>query len=67
MTCSQPDLDGRLVGLDWIADRWSVSRTTAARVLSKHDARAHLLSGAKRGVRRYRLAEVLAIEEACRA
>ena len=62
-----PDPDDRYVALAWVADRWSVSRTTAARVLEKHGATQFFPSGARRGVRRFRLQDVLSIEAAGRA
>ena len=61
-TLAKPE--SKLVSLDWIANRWSVSRTTAQRILEKADARAIFLSGAPRGVRRYREVEVERIEAA---
>lgn len=58
---------GELVSLDWVARRWCVSRTTAQRILEGAQARPVFLSGAQRGVRRYRRADVIEVELQARA
>lgn len=58
----QREKHSQLVALGDIAARWRVSRSTAERILSHAGAEVFFLSGAPRGVRRYRLCEVEAIE-----
>jgi len=53
---------GELASLDQVARRWCVSRATAQRILERANAKPLFLSGAQRGVRRYRWADVLAVE-----
>lgn len=53
---------GRLVSPDELARRWSVSRSTVIRVLDSAGISAVFLSGAKRGVRRYRMSDISAYE-----
>ena len=61
------DSTDALVGLNWIADRWGVSRSTALRALERHGKGPVFLTGSVRGVRRYSLGDVIAVEEAGRA
>lgn len=55
-------VDDRLISLDALASRWGVSRSTARRVVDQSKIAAIFLTGAVRGVRRYRLADILKIE-----
>ena len=67
-TAHEPvDPDAQLVGLDYIAHRWAVARPTAQRILEAAGVQALFLSGAVRGVRRYRLADVRRVEDGSRA
>lgn len=56
-----------LVPLDWVAKRWSVARSTAQRILERAGAKPFFLSGAVRGVRRYRRVDVQRIETAAQS
>lgn len=56
-----------LVSLDWIASRWSVSRTTVRRIVEAADVKPFFLSGVARGVRRYRRSDIEQIEDQARA
>ena len=55
--------DRQLVGLAWIARRWSCSRQTCRRVLQRAGVRPLFLGGdARNATLRYDLAEVLRVE-----
>ena len=64
MSNTPEEPETKLVSLDWVADRWSVSRTTARRILENANVIAFFLSGAPRGVRRYRKLDVERLEAA---
>lgn len=59
-----PKVEGRFVGADEIAARWSVSRSTAVRILEQVQLPCLYLSGMKRGVRRWNLDDVVRYEQA---
>lgn len=61
MESMQPD-PPEFVSADWVAMRWSVARATAVRVLERAGVAVFFLSGAQRGVRRYRRADVVRVE-----
>lgn len=63
---NQPS-DREFCGLDELAARWSVSRGTARRILENAGVAVFFLTGAPRGVRRYRLADIQVVEEKSRS
>lgn len=52
----------RLLSVNDVAQRWAVSRSTVTRVLDAAGVSAVYLSGARRGVRRYRVSDIRAFE-----
>lgn len=55
--------DRRLVGLAWVAERWSCSRQTCRRILQREGARPTFLGGDSRnGTLRFDLEDVLRVE-----
>ena len=58
--------DEKLVTLQWVACRWSVSRSTAQRILVRARVSPFFLSGIARGVRRYKSSDVTRVEESAR-
>lgn len=60
--------DRKLVGLAWVAERWSCSRQTCRRVLQREGiAPLYLGGGGRNATLRYDIADVLRVEAAAQA
>lgn len=61
---SESERSQRLVGLQEIAERWSVSRQTVRRILTREGVRpVYLGGGARNATLRFRFSEVVSVED----
>lgn len=55
-------IQSQLLSADQVAERWAISRSSAVRILERARVPALFLSGMPRGIRRFRLSDIEAIE-----